>query len=1725
MPSNRHQQSDQILFQFAGEKAAFANRYLLKTAQGRIEAGDNPESVRQETGWFQGIDRKWRFEISDHEAELSELGTSIASEPNGAQPVRRKLWEVLIHERLFAAYPQLKSIPVQFSVSDNRQSVKGQAVVNDNAEIEIILELPSNPSTPQILSVLLHEIQHGIQTYEGFARGGRAEEFEYRLNTLRKELNEIDAASTAQNRVKYLGEAPEIAYAFISDTKDIPVERVRYFAEAYNNEELLSKFNDGLEQKRKLDPYRAYRRLAGEVEARNVQSRALLTPEERRLTPPGETEDMDSGEVLVRFNGRAMHGIGLPVNLMKDSPSENRAAIHLKGVEFAKILLSENSDASSLIHEGAHLYLEVFDDLAKQPNSDSSLKDDFRTILNWFGLKEHQWDSMTLDQKRHYHEQFAESFELYMAEGRSPSVALEREFLQFEGWMGGVYTSLQDALPNARLNDDIRALFDRMLSHTDTGRNPVADLVYEQVHQQLSDIGIDQAEALGQAAIFGSAFASFHARSGMSAADFLNRYGFSFAKTTQPIIESSDIILKRAKDQGYAGASIVDAASWVGAGKKGLDLSLEARRKRAVEQGFDVSKVYYHGTGVDFDAFSFNPENRPGNVGSGHPSGRLGFWFSPDPAVANSFAEWSGIGSNTATVYPVFLKSDNQKIYEYDAEYQLAVQHLDDLESRYSDELIDQVYEKQEPILNDMQKGAGIFSDMAFRDAQTLYLKTLNDIEDRVTGGLSADIRTARKAVKALKDLDECKDRDPFHQFMDDLGYTPGYGYKVDWEGARKKLIEEGFTSVLIRGTTVDAEGTGRKYVDQVVVLDPSIIRSVNAAFDPEELSTARLLAQRGMTVSTANEVIEAANDGLSMDESSRISRAREQGFNTSTIWYHGSFSSFQEFNPRRSGSSGFHFSKDKEFAQYYAESKSMAAELDADVVVRGFYLRGELFDFNNSDHLSKLASVLPEKIAIQGRYGFAAWFGDVQYHKEELLEAIQGIQTPYTGLDEKAKEAIRTGKNSFMREGSPHVVIGYDAVRDEVQYMQKWEADKIQNLEASIKHLKRSYGAEYYEIPLLERQLERERANQVPRRLELEPAKAQGHDNWEILEAPEMKPYLEMAGFSGATMQEKRNINAVIFDPSNIRETSAAFNPSASLSANLYAQSDLNGTPRFRKSAITTNGINAEDLKAAVLPVASDVRIPVNVVNRIEELPARLKSTMVKDDALEDTSGLFDQLTGQTFLIARNIASPKEAVLTYLHETGHAAFRAASGMRYAEILDNIYRDLPKGVVEKIYNANKSQLHNLPADERRRVIADEWVANIAETNPRNTWIQTIVSSIRSWLRELKPDIAFTKEDVIDLLRKGRKQLRSDIEAVFIHQDVTGNNHSENSALENISARSDAFKYGNNIDGQTIEKALKDVFKGKIDVDVMRTNSYHSDPEAKAEFSVYLAQGIHNADVTIFRKDENKCFEQIFSSKGSGLGAPLYQALFAWAHDNNKVLTMDPEGITDINLLRRTEAAISSALRFDTTKHIEMYPESYVGLLPDKDYEEIMQYRKRAMDMRFDQDLIERPQEELDNLVPPPVESYKKLSALFQAMWCSGKNSDAEDVHRRNLEGMIEAARALVIRRVPEIEHYTVDSDGNFLDNRIGKVVDKSQLPIAPEQGVGVSTAMRAIISGMNIVSELSGENNGIQNSEYGAGLLYRKSQGDLSAESERWRSESYEAAENESPAAVRRFGM
>src|SRR5574343_1587210 len=57
-------------FSFAGQNSASADKYNLASAQTRLDAGEDAETVRQDTGWFKGADGKWRYEISDKEASL-----------------------------------------------------------------------------------------------------------------------------------------------------------------------------------------------------------------------------------------------------------------------------------------------------------------------------------------------------------------------------------------------------------------------------------------------------------------------------------------------------------------------------------------------------------------------------------------------------------------------------------------------------------------------------------------------------------------------------------------------------------------------------------------------------------------------------------------------------------------------------------------------------------------------------------------------------------------------------------------------------------------------------------------------------------------------------------------------------------------------------------------------------------------------------------------------------------------------------------------------------------------------------------------------------------------------------------------------------------------------------------------------------------------------------------------------------------------------------------------------------------------------------------------------------------------------------------------------------------------------------------------------------------------------------------------------------------------------
>ncbi|MCH9839234.1 hypothetical protein K0U83_26470 [bacterium] len=131
------------------------------------------------------------------------------------------------------------------------------------------------------------------------------------------------------------------------------------------------------------------------------------------------------------------------------------------------LTLNENADLSTFLHESGHFFLEVMADLASQPNAPQQIQDDMAATLKWFGVPDlATWNSYTLDQKRPYHERWAESFEQYLFEGKAPSPELQPLFRRFRSWMVNVYKSLTEFMRarNLKVNDEVRQVFGRLIA-------------------------------------------------------------------------------------------------------------------------------------------------------------------------------------------------------------------------------------------------------------------------------------------------------------------------------------------------------------------------------------------------------------------------------------------------------------------------------------------------------------------------------------------------------------------------------------------------------------------------------------------------------------------------------------------------------------------------------------------------------------------------------------------------------------------------------------------------------------------------------------------------------------------------------------------------------------------------------------------------------------------------------------------------------------------------------------------------------------------------------------------------------------------------------------------------------------------------------------------------------------------------------------------------------------
>ena len=127
------------------------------------------------------------------------------------------------------------------------------------------------------------------------------------------------------------------------------------------------------------------------------------------------------------------------------------------------ITLMQFANESTFIHESGHYFLDVLTDVAMKENAPAQVKADVQTLMTWFGVKDlEEWRSLSIDEQRAAHEQFARGFEQYLREGEAPSTALEKVFKAFKDWLTKIYKSSEEL--QVEISPEVRAVYDRLLA-------------------------------------------------------------------------------------------------------------------------------------------------------------------------------------------------------------------------------------------------------------------------------------------------------------------------------------------------------------------------------------------------------------------------------------------------------------------------------------------------------------------------------------------------------------------------------------------------------------------------------------------------------------------------------------------------------------------------------------------------------------------------------------------------------------------------------------------------------------------------------------------------------------------------------------------------------------------------------------------------------------------------------------------------------------------------------------------------------------------------------------------------------------------------------------------------------------------------------------------------------------------------------------------------------------
>lgn len=333
----------------------------LSVARQMEEAKKDAKAIKMATGWERGADGKWRYEIPD--AKLSDMtdidgkGTMVKRNTEDMLWTSGKLGDKVDAPSLFKAYPDLKDVRLETDAITNGLPSNGSF----NPKINTITIHANN--LKYLNSILNHEIQHAIQHIEGFARGGNPEYLQWRIEAAKKEWRARVWADALRDKAEEMGEhhnQVEVEKALMDEYKEMGMDndewmpdketRIKgfnYFARGYADRSFdndIRAFRLNESTRSDYNSYVEYTKLGGEVEARNVQSRMNMSPEERRKILAEETED------VARKDQIFLYGDNDAYSLKQNKDAEYLEAVKNGDMEKAQKMVYDAARAAGYVN-------------------------------------------------------------------------------------------------------------------------------------------------------------------------------------------------------------------------------------------------------------------------------------------------------------------------------------------------------------------------------------------------------------------------------------------------------------------------------------------------------------------------------------------------------------------------------------------------------------------------------------------------------------------------------------------------------------------------------------------------------------------------------------------------------------------------------------------------------------------------------------------------------------------------------------------------------------------------------------------------------------------------------------------------------------------------------------------------------------------------------------------------------------------------------------------------------------------------------------------------------------------------------------------------------------------------------------------------------------------------------------------------------------------------------